>query len=91
MGFFNYWCGNFNLSETYTWFIPPISLVFIILKYILLPLSVVFIIMLILIIPELFSHKTMAIRDAKPINRVQELINQGHKVLIVRVRSTLTT
>jgi len=70
------------------WFIPPISLVFIILKYILLPLSVAFIITPILAIPELFSHKTMTIRDAKLINRVRELINQGHKV---RVRSTLTT
>jgi len=40
------------------WFIPPISLVFIILKYILLPLSVAFIIMPILVIPELFRLKT---------------------------------
>jgi hypothetical protein len=52
------------------WFIPPISLVFIIMP--------------ILAIPELFRLKTMTIRDAKLINRVQELINQGHKVLIVR-------
>jgi hypothetical protein len=66
------------------WFIPPTSLVFIILKYILLLLSVAFIIMPILAIPELFRRKTMTIRDAKLINRVQELINQGHKVLIVR-------
>ena len=70
------------------WFIPPISLVFIILKYILwlslLLLSVAFIIMPILAIPELFRLKTMTIRDTKLINRVQELINQGHKVLIVR-------
>jgi hypothetical protein len=66
------------------WFIPPTSLVFIILKYILLPLSVAFIIMPILAIPELFRRKTMTIRDAKLIDRVQELINQGHKVLIVR-------
>jgi hypothetical protein len=66
------------------WFIPPISLVFIILKYILLPLSVAFIIMPILAIPELFRRKTMTIRDAKLINRVQELVSQGHKVLIVR-------
>jgi hypothetical protein len=70
------------------WFIPPISLVFIILKYILwlslLLLSVAFIITPILAIPELFRLKTMTIRDTKLINRVQELINQGHKVLIVR-------
>jgi len=58
------------------WFIPPISLVFIILKYILLPLSVAFIIMPILAIPELFRLKTMTIRDTKLINRVQELIKR---------------
>ena len=38
----------------------------------------------ILAIPELFRLKTMTIRDTKLINRVQELIDQGHKVLIVR-------
>jgi len=31
-----------------------------------------------------FINATMTIRDAKLINRVQELINQGHKVLVVR-------
>jgi hypothetical protein len=31
-----------------------------------------------------FINATMTIRDAKIINRVQELINQGHKVLVVR-------
>ncbi len=31
-----------------------------------------------------FINATMTIRDTKIINRVQELINQGHKVLVVR-------
>ena len=31
-----------------------------------------------------FINATMTIRDTKLINRVQELINQGHKVLVVR-------
>jgi hypothetical protein len=31
-----------------------------------------------------FINATMTIRDAKLINRVQELVSQGHKVLVVR-------
>ena len=36
------------------------------------------------VIPNDFVNATMTIRDRKLINRVQELINQGHKVLVVR-------
>jgi len=36
------------------------------------------------VIPNDFVDATKTIRDRKLINRVQELINQGHKVLVVR-------
>jgi len=44
----------------------------------------VFTVIVIEVIPNDFVNATMTIRDRKLINRVQELINQGHKVLVVR-------
>ena len=49
-----------------------------------LALTVVCIIVILLILLVYFINATMTIRDGKLINRVQELINQGHKVLVVR-------
>jgi len=37
-----------------------------------------------LILTDPFIDATKTIRDAKLVNRVQELISQGHKVLVVR-------
>ena len=49
-----------------------------------LALTVVVILVILLIFLNDFVNATMKIRDRKLINRVQELINQGHKVLVVR-------
>jgi len=54
-----------------------------------LTLLTIVVIPLLLIAP--FINVAMTIRDAKLINRVQDLINQGYKVLVVRVRGTLIT
>jgi hypothetical protein len=49
-----------------------------------LAFTVVGIVAILLILPKDFINATITIRDRKLINRVQELINQGHKVLVVR-------
>lgn len=49
-----------------------------------LALTVVDIVAILLILANGFIDATITIRDRKLINRVQELINQGHKVLVVR-------
>jgi hypothetical protein len=49
-----------------------------------LAFTVAGIVAILLILPNDFINATMTIRDRKLINRVQELINQGHKVLVVR-------
>jgi hypothetical protein len=49
-----------------------------------LAFTVLGIVAILLILPKDFINATITIRDRKLINRVQELINQGHKVLVVR-------
>ena len=49
-----------------------------------LAFTVAGIVAILLILPKDFINATITIRDRKLINRVQELINQGHKVLVVR-------
>ena len=49
-----------------------------------LALTMVVIVVIFLILLIYFINATVTIRDRKLINRMQELINQGHKVLVVR-------
>jgi len=53
-------------------------------EFLALSVGVIVAILILLILPKDFINATMTIRDRKLINRVQELINQGHKVLVVR-------